>query len=73
MKLINLTYKDKALEWELEKAEFETLTLLVGASGVGKTLILKSILNLKSVANGKSISGIYWNITFKTLNSNTFK
>ncbi len=73
MRIANLTYRDNALKWELEKAEFETLTLLVGASGVGKTQILKSILNLKSVANGKSISGIYWEITFETLNGNTYE
>jgi energy-coupling factor transporter ATP-binding protein EcfA2 len=73
MRIANLTYRDNALKWELEKAEFESLTLLVGASGVGKTQILKSILNLKSVANGKSISGIYWEITFETLNGNTYE
>ncbi len=73
MRIENLTYRDNALKWELEKADFESLTLLVGASGVGKTQILKSILNLKSVASGKSISGIYWEITFETLNGNVYK
>lgn len=73
MRIENLTYRDNALKWELEKADFESLTLLVGASGVGKTQILKSILNLKSVASGKSISGIYWEITFDTLNGNVYK
>jgi predicted ATPase len=72
MRISNLTYKDKALKWELEKAEFETLTLLVGASGVGKTQILNSILKLKGIANGKSISGIYWKIQFETLNGNNY-
>lgn len=72
MRIANLTYRDNALKWELEKADFESLTLLVGASGVGKTQILKSILNLKSVANGKSISGICWSITFETLNGNIY-
>jgi len=73
MRIENLTYRDNNLKWELEKADFEALTLLVGASGVGKTQILKSILNLKSVANGKSISGIYWEITFETLNGKLYK
>ncbi len=73
MRIKTLTYRDNALKWELEKADFEALTLLVGASGVGKTQILKSILNLKSVASGKSISGIHWEITFETLNGNLYK
>lgn len=73
MKIENLTYRDNALKWALEKADFEALTLLVGASGVGKTQILKSILNLKNVASGKSISAIYWEITFETLNGNIYE
>lgn len=73
MKIDNLTYRDNALKWALEKADFEALTLLVGASGVGKTQILKSILNLKNVASGKSISAIYWEITFETLNGNIYE
>jgi predicted ATPase len=72
MKIISLTYEDKALKWKLEEAEFEKLTLLVGASGVGKTQILKSILNLRKVVNGKSISGIKWKIKFETLNKDLF-
>ena len=67
MKILNLTYEDKALKWSLEKANFEKLTLLVGASGVGKTQILNSIMKLKAIADGKSISGIKWNIEFVTL------
>jgi hypothetical protein len=41
MKIKNLTYRDNVLKWALEKVDFEVLTLLVGASGVGKTQILK--------------------------------
>ena len=67
MKILNLTYEDKALKWSLEKANFDKLTLLVGASGVGKTQILNSIMKLKAIADGKSISGIKWNIEFITL------
>lgn len=72
MKIESLTYKDKALKWELKQAKFEPLTLLVGASGVGKTQILNSILKLKSIANGKSISGINWNLKFQTLDGKTY-
>lgn len=72
MKIISLTYKDNALKWSLEEAKFKNLTLLVGASGVGKTQILMSLIKLKSVADGKSKSGIYWNIKFKTLSNNIY-
>lgn len=73
MKISNLTYQDKALKWSLESADFNNLTLLVGASGVGKTQILKSIMRLKSIANGKSISGIKWDIRFQTLSDKKFE
>lgn len=72
MKIESLTYKDNALKWELKQAEFESLTLLVGASGVGKTQILNSILKLKSIANGKSISGVNWTLKFQTLDGKTY-
>lgn len=72
MKIQNLTYQDKALKWSLKEAEFQNLTLLVGASGVGKTQILKSIMNLKSIVDGKSLSGIKWRIEFNTLDDDSF-
>ncbi|MEQ6119163.1 AAA family ATPase [Reichenbachiella sp. MALMAid0571] len=73
MKILNLTYQDNALKWSLKSANFDNLTLLVGASGVGKTQILKSIMRLKSIADGKSISGIKWNIVFETLSGQKFE
>lgn len=73
MKILNLTYEDKALKWSLKKADFDNLTLLVGASGVGKTQILKSIMRLKLIADGKSMSGIKWKILFETLNKLKFE
>lgn len=73
MKIINLVYKDEARKWRLKNASFDNLTLLVGASGVGKTQILKSIMRLKSIANGKSISGIEWKVIFETSDNNIFE
>ena len=72
MKILNLTYEDKALKWSLEKANFEKLTLLVGASGVGKTQILQSIYALKKIANGASLNGVKWDIDFQTLDGKSF-
>jgi ABC-type branched-subunit amino acid transport system ATPase component len=48
MKINQLTYYDKKIEWRLEPIEFSKLNLLVGISGVGKTQILKSIMNLRT-------------------------
>jgi len=73
MKIISFKYEDKALEWSLDEAEFDKLTLLVGASGVGKTQILKSIMRLKSIASGKSFSATKWKILFETIDNLKFE
>ncbi|MBB3055338.1 ATP-binding protein [Mucilaginibacter gotjawali] len=62
-----------SFNWELEKSYFNELTLLVGASGVGKTLILKAINNLKDVALGKSNNGIEWEVEFMTIEGIHYK
>jgi ABC-type dipeptide/oligopeptide/nickel transport system ATPase component len=66
MNIQSLIYQDKAIEWKLELMTFKRLTLLVGSSGVGKTQILKSILNLKKIARGTSLNGLEWHIKFST-------
>lgn len=73
MKINKLSFNDKSLEWSLESISFDKLTLLVGASGVGKTQILKAILSLKNIANGESISGIYWDVEFETITGQVYK
>jgi hypothetical protein len=45
---------------------------LVGVSGAGKTQILRGIIDLKNIANGKSINGLEWKIKFSTVNGNEF-
>lgn len=69
MRIDNIFFKDEARMWSLEKSSFNKLTLLVGASGVGKTQILKSIMNLKAIAEGQALSGVSWAITFHTLDN----
>jgi ABC-type Na+ transport system ATPase subunit NatA len=64
MKIQEVTYCNKALDWRFEPIEFGQLSLLVGISGVGKTQIIRGIADLKKVANGKSINGVCWNISF---------
>lgn len=73
MKIIRFSYYDKTRDWGFENLEFLKLTLLVGASGVGKTQILRAVENIKQIANGKSINGIKWDVTFDTIEGKTFQ
>lgn len=73
MKILELEYHDKILDWKLKTSEFSDLNLLVGISGVGKTKILQAILNLKGMALGKSISGLEWKIKFEIDKGNIYE
>jgi len=72
MRINKFIFNDKTLEWSLDGIVFDRLTLLVGASGVGKTQILKAILALKQISNGGSISGIKWTVDFETVTGQNF-
>ncbi len=67
MRIINFQFEDKSLEWRLEPLTFNKLTLLVGASGVGKTQILRALMTLKQIAEGDAVNGITWRLEFETL------
>ncbi|HLO87895.1 MAG TPA: AAA family ATPase [Nostocaceae cyanobacterium] len=66
MKINKMYYYDHELEWCLEPIQFSELNLLVGVSGVGKTQILKSILNLRKIVRGASLNGVEWEVEFTT-------
>ena len=67
MKIKKLEFHNHALDWHLEETEFnDDLSLLVGVSGVGKTQILQSILDLKNIINGRALNGAKWDISFDT-------
>ena len=68
MKIIKVAFWDNLRDWHFEPIYFSNLALLVGVSGVGKTQILKGILRLKDIANGASLNGLAWDITFSTIN-----
>ncbi|MTJ46932.1 AAA family ATPase [Dolichospermum sp. UHCC 0259] len=68
MKINQLSYYDHKREWRLEPIQFSDFNLLVGVSGVGKTRILESIINLQKIANGESFNGVEWNINFTLKN-----
>lgn len=66
MRLISMSYLDKDSKWEVRNLEFDELTLLVGASGVGKTKILDAVIFLKRLALGRSINKpIQWTLEFE--------
>lgn len=64
MRINKLSFKDNVLNWELSETTFDKFTLLVGASGVGKTKILNAIDTIKKVAFGYINKRIEWSITF---------
>ncbi|MCI4625644.1 MAG: ATP-binding protein [Candidatus Magnetoovum sp. WYHC-5] len=68
MKIHEFSYTNKATGLCIKPIKFSDLNLLVGASGVGKTLILKALMDLKDIANGKSISGVEWMVKFSISN-----
>ena len=73
MKIISLQLKNHFLGWDFDEIKFSSnLTLLVGISGAGKTQILRGIIDLKRIANGKAINGLEWKIIFSTVNGTEF-
>ncbi len=73
MYIKSLIYEDQSTDWELKSISFKQLTLLVGASGVGKTQILKALLNLKKISQGRSLNGLKWEIEFSTSTGHDYK
>jgi energy-coupling factor transporter ATP-binding protein EcfA2 len=65
MLIKSLSFIDKSSKWELKNVDFLNLTLLVGASGVGKTKILNSLNTLRNLALGEHVDRIKWNLNFE--------
>lgn len=66
MKFKSISATDKRTGWNVENIQFNSmLTLLVGASGVGKTRILNLINGLCRIAQGGSSNGTKWRVEFK--------
>lgn len=72
MNIKKIYFSNNATNWHLEPMELNKLTLLVGASGVGKTQIIESIKTIKNIAKGKSINGVSWEIEFETINKDKY-
>ncbi len=70
MKILKLIYRDEEYNLNFEPIEFlPNLNLLVGISGSGKTQVLKAIYSLKKIANGGSLNGVCWDLTFSIQNN----
>ena len=66
MKLKRITVINHLTGWNVKDLHFDDyLTLLVGASGVGKTLILRVIKDISNIAKGNSVNGLEWDITIE--------
>ena len=64
MKIKSLTFINHKTGWNIKDAQFDNTTLLVGASGVGKTQMLRALQMLSHIATGYSFEGIEWAISF---------
>ncbi|MDM8526343.1 hypothetical protein QUF80_23435, partial [Desulfococcaceae bacterium HSG8] len=64
MRIDSFKFENKKSELIIEPISFSNLSLLVGVSGVGKTIILQSLLDLRQIARGKSLGGAEWEIRF---------
>lgn len=65
MRVKCLSFHDKKTGWSVRDIDFMRLTLLVGASGVGKTKILRSLLTLVNISKGRSENGAEWSLSFE--------
>lgn len=67
MKIRKFSFINKDTGWQVKDVELGNLSLLVGASGVGKTQILKAIYSLTIISSGTSLKGIKWEVAFEEL------
>lgn len=66
MKITKFKFADSANSWQVDTFDLGNLNLLVGVSGVGKTMTLTAISSLERISNGVSINGVEWDATFTT-------
>lgn len=64
MRIKSFEYHNKKVGWHLKPVALSDLTLLVGVSGVGKTQILRAILDIRDIAKGDSTNGLFWDIQY---------
>lgn len=62
MTILAFQFEDKVREWKLERVKFAPFNLLVGMSGVGKTLILDSLRRVRNagIRGPRLVPGCAW-------------
>ncbi|QJB45160.1 AAA family ATPase [Dolichospermum flos-aquae] len=72
MKIQSFKFSNNKQNWHIEEVNFESLNLLVGGSGVGKTRILKALELICDVAIGRNrnLDDLEWSINFSHLGQN---
>jgi predicted ATPase len=72
MKIQSFKFSNNKQNWHIEEVKFESLNLLVGGSGVGKTRILKALDLICDTAKGanRNLDDLEWSINFSHLGQN---
>ena len=72
MKIQSFKFSNNKQNWHIEEVNFESLNLLVGGSGVGKTRILKALELIRDVAlsSNRNLDNLEWSINFSHLEKN---
>ncbi len=70
MKIEKLSFHNHVTGWQLTPTEFDSINLLVGVSGVGKTQILEAVRSLQKIIFWSMfnyihiLNGVEWDVTF---------
>ncbi|MFM5900325.1 MAG: AAA family ATPase [Dolichospermum sp.] len=71
MKIQSFKFSNNKQNWHIEEVKFESLNLLVGGSGVGKTRILNALNLISDTAKGVNRNFyLEWSINFSHLGQN---
>ncbi|MFM6001005.1 MAG: AAA family ATPase, partial [Dolichospermum sp.] len=72
MKIQSFKFSNNKENWHIEEVKFESLNLLVGGSGVGKTRILNALNLISDTAKGvnRNLDDLEWSINFSHLGQN---
>ena len=72
MKIQSFKFSNNKENWHIQEVKFESLNLLVGGSGVGKTRILKALNLICDTAKGvnRNLDDLEWSINFSHLEQN---
>ncbi len=67
MRVASLEFHDLETGWHLKETTFDGLNLLVGASGVGKTKILRALAHpVEAAFGGSPMTNASWTLTFES-------